>query len=68
MVKMTLAAARVNVGLTQKEVALSLGVSNKTVCDWENARSYPDAVQIQKLCDLYCVHYDNINFLPNNPL
>ena len=68
IVKMTLAAARVNVGLSQKEAAEKLGVSNKTLCAWENYQSFPGADMIPKICDLYGVIYDHINFLPNNPV
>lgn len=68
MVKMTLAAARVNVGLTQKEAADRLGISNKTLCDWENGVTFPKADMIPKICDLYGVVYDQLNFLPNNPV
>ena len=66
--KITLASARVNVGLNQKQAASELGVSNRTLCSWENGESFPDALQIDKICKLYGVPYDNINFLPNNPL
>ena len=66
--KMTLAALRVNAGLTQKESASKLGVSNKTLGSWENGDSFPNAQQIEKICELYGVSYDIINFLPNNPL
>lgn len=66
--KITLAAARVNAGLTQKEAAAMLGVSNKTICSWEKGASFPDAQQINDICELYVVSYDNINFLPSNPL
>ena len=68
MARFTLKAARVNAGLTQKEVADMLGVSNLTVSNWENGITYPNAVQIDKICDLYKLHYDNIIFLPNNSL
>ena len=66
--KISLAAARVNAGLAQKEAAVMLGVSNKTLSSWENGTSFPNAQQIEKICELYVVSYDNINFLPNNPL
>lgn len=66
--KISLAAARVNAGLAQKEAAVMLGVSNKTLSKWENGTLFPDAQQIKKICELYVVSYDNINFLPNNPL
>ena len=66
--KISLAAARVNAGLTQKEAAVMLNVSNKTLGSWENGTSFPNAQQIDKICELYVVSYDNINFLPTNPL
>lgn len=66
--KISLAAARVNAGLTQKEAAAMLNVSNKTLASWENMKSFPNAQQIEKICELYVVPYDNIIFLPNNPL
>ena len=68
MLKITLAAARRNARLTQKEVADILGVSNKTICSWENGKSFPDPQQIDMLCELYGTSYDNINFLPSDSL
>lgn len=66
--KISLAAARVNAGLTQKEAAAVLDVGNKTLSSWENGNSFPDAMQIEKICEIYGLSYDNINFLPTNPL
>lgn len=68
MVKITLKAARINAGYTQKEAAERLGVGNVTLCNWEKGVSFPNAPQIQKICELYNVSYDNLIFLPNNPL
>lgn len=68
MVKMTLEAARRNVKLTQKEAAEQLGVSNGTLCNWEKGVSFPDVPQIEKICELYGVSYDDLIFLPNNPI
>lgn len=68
MLKITLEAARVNVGLTQKEAADALNISNKTLCNWENGVSFPTADKIPEICDLYGVSYDHLNFLPSNPL
>ena len=68
MLKITLEAARVNAGYTQKDAAKKLGVSNKTVQNWENGRSYPSADKIAEICDLYVIYYDNINFLPDRSL
>ena len=63
MSKMTLRAARVNANLAQKEAALKLGVSNKTLSNWENGVSIPKADKIDAICTLYGVPYDNIIFL-----
>ena len=68
MIKISLKAARVNAGLSQKEVADRLNVSNKTVCSWESGETFPSADKIAILCDLYDIPYDNINFLPNDSL
>lgn len=68
MLKISLKAARVNAGLSQKEVATILNVSNKTINSWENGKTFPDAEKIDALCKLYGVSYDNIIFLPNNSL
>lgn len=62
MPKMTLKAARVNAGFTQKEAAKMLGISNKTLWSWENGKSAPKATQTDGICKLYGVSYDNLNF------
>lgn len=66
--KISLKAARVNAGLSQKQVGKELKVSNKTVCSWENGKTFPDAQQITALCELYKVNIDNLNFLPSSSL
>ena len=68
MVKITLKAARVNAGLTQKRAAERLGVSNKTLCGWENGVTTPNLQYVDAMCEMYGVSYDNLNFLPDNPL
>lgn len=68
MAMMTLKAARTNRGLCQKAAATKIGVSNKTLSNWENGRSFPDVQQIEKICDLYGITYNDLIFLPNNPL
>lgn len=65
MEKISLAAARVNVGLSQKNAAKELGVSNKTLCSWENGKTFPDQPMIEKICDLYRRPYDSIKFTAN---
>ena len=68
MAKITLKAARVNAGLTQKEAAEKLKVSNKTLGNWENGLSSPNVKNVSALCALYSVGYDDLIFLVNNPL
>lgn len=62
MEKMTIKALRVNKGLTQEEAAMDLGVSQKTLSNWENGVTYPDAKAIDRICKFYGVSYDFINF------
>ncbi len=65
MEKISLAAARVNAGYSQKGASEKLGVSNKTLCSWENGRTFPDQPMIEKICALYSVSYDFIKFRAN---
>ncbi len=62
MFKISLRAARINAGLTQKEAAKALGVSNSTLHSWENGVTMPNAEQVKAICELYKVPYDFINF------
>ena len=68
MIKLSLKAARVNVGYTQEFVAEYVGVTVGTVHNWETGKSFPNAPQIDKICELFGLSYDNLNFLPNNSL
>lgn len=68
MLKISLEAARVNAKLTQKEVAATMKVSNKTVGNWENYISSPTIAQAEQLCELYKIPHDNISFLPTGSL
>lgn len=64
MEKITLKAARVNAGYTQKQAAFKLGVSNATLHKWEKGKSFPKQPMIERLCDLYALPYDAIDFAP----
>ena len=68
MGKITIRAARVNAGLSQKEAADRLRVSNKTLGNWENGITFPPADKIPEICELYGWSYDNLNFLPTDSL
>lgn len=60
--EITLAAARVNAGMSQKEVAKVLEVSNKTVSNWENGITQPKSYQMTQLSKLYQMPISSIIF------
>lgn len=62
----TLKAARVNAGLTQKEAARKLDISKGTLASYEMYRTIPNVDTAQKIADLYGLTVDGIIFLPNN--
>ena len=64
--KLTLKAARVNVGLTQEEVAKKVGKKRNTIQNYENGKSSPDIETGKKLAALYGMSVDDLIFLPNN--
>lgn len=66
--RITLKAARMNMSLTQKEAAKRLGVTVNTLRNWENGKSYPDAMRIRRIEETYDVHYDDLIFLPKKTL
>lgn len=62
----TLKAARVNAGFTQKEAAKRLGISKTTLASYEMYRTIPCIDMAQKIADLYGLPVDGIIFLPEN--
>lgn len=68
MLKITIRAARVNIGLSQEVAADRLGVNKKTLGSWENGVTFPPVDKIEAICELYGVSYDHLNFLPTNSL
>ena len=60
--RISLEAARVNAGLTQKDVCKALKVSTTTMCLWERGDRVPPADKARALCDLYRLPMDCINF------
>lgn len=62
--KIRLAAARVNAGFTQRQVADRLNVTQNTIVAWENGSGEPKISQARKLSSLYDMPLDNIIFLP----
>lgn len=62
MSQITLKAARVNAGFTQSVVAEKLNISVGTLKNWESGKTFPKQPQIEALCELYSVSYDNLFF------
>ena len=68
MLRITLKAARVNAGYSQKAAASALGISNKTLSRWETGDSFPNVEKIRLICELYKITYDELIFLPRDLL
>lgn len=60
MPRISLEAARVNAGLTQKELAKELGISNVTVVNWEKGVTEPTLSQLRKISQLSGIPMDFI--------
>lgn len=60
----TLKAARANKGLSQKEAAKLIGISESTLLNYEKGKRFPDVPVIKKIEDIYGIEYRDINFLP----
>lgn len=61
MYQVSLKAARVNAGFTQKEVAKKMNVSKATIVSWESGNSAPKSYQFKALADLYKAPLNVIN-------
>lgn len=62
--KLTLKAARINAGFTQKQAAALLDVSKDSISNWERGKTYPDVLVLKRIEKLYNIPYDDIIFLP----
>lgn len=51
--KISLAAARVNAGYIQKEVAERLNMGERTMQNWESGKTAPTVDKFIELCRLY---------------
>lgn len=66
MMKVTLKAMRVNVGMSQQQAADSVGVSVDTWSNYERGKTFPDVPTIQKIENTFSVSYNDIIFLPHS--
>ena len=51
---------RLEKGLTQKELALMINVSDKAVSKWERGLACPDITFLDELADLLCTSIDQL--------
>jgi DNA-binding XRE family transcriptional regulator len=61
--QISLAAARVNAGMTQADVAGKMHLNKQTIVNWENNRVIPKPAQLEMMSRIYNIPLDNI-FLP----
>lgn len=60
MAKITLAAARVNAGLTQEQLANKMDVSRQTVLEWENGKREMKTAYLYMFCGITGFSEDDI--------
>lgn len=55
-----LKAARIQMHLTQDQVAKKFFITRQTVSNWENENTYPDIISLIKLSDYYSISLDTL--------
>lgn len=64
MQKFPLKTWRVNAKLTQEQLAALVKRSVSTIKKWENGTSYPKQPDIEAICAVFGITYDQIDFAP----
>lgn len=64
--RITLAAARVNAGLSQQQAADEIDVSRETISNWESGKTIPRNKYIPGIERVYGVSCDDIIFYHKN--
>ena len=62
----TLKMLRAKYNLTQKQAGERVGVSADVWHNWENAKSFPNVIQLKRIEESFEVTYDDIIFLNKN--
>lgn len=62
-IQISLAAARVNAGMTQADVAEKMHVSKQTIVNWEKGKTVPGIPEMEMMSRLYKMPQNYI-FLP----
>ncbi|WP_287394536.1 helix-turn-helix transcriptional regulator [Prevotella sp.] len=60
ILRISLAAARVNANMTQEEAAKALCISKNTLVSWEKGVTEPTVSKMRELSALYAMPMDNI--------
>lgn len=63
-IRISIAAARVNSGLNQRQFANEIGVSLATITNWEKGKTEPDSSQLRKISQISGIPMDYI-FVPS---
>ena len=63
IIRISLAAARVNANMTQEDVAKAMKIGKRTIINWEKGVVKPSFADLNMLSNLYGIPVDNI-FLP----
>lgn len=58
--EISIKAARINAGLTQKELAKIIGVSNLTISSWETGKTEPTVSQLKKIAEVTDINIINL--------
>lgn len=59
-IKISMAAARMNAGLTQKNLATACNVSETTIINWEKGKTYPSIKHLPMLEKAYGIPLDYV--------
>lgn len=62
--KLTLKRWRGAAGLTQKEAAKRIGVSEQTLLSWEKGRTYPTVDLIPAIEEAYSLKWEDVIIMP----
>ena len=60
--KISLAAARVNAGMYQRDAAKQLGITPETLRGYERGKQVPNWTTVKKMEEIYGISADNILF------
>lgn len=65
MTKLPLKAHRALNDMSQQEVAEKVGVDRNTYANWEKYETYPNAIQLMQLAEVFGCSLDDILILTN---